>query len=145
MQVLPRKSQVQDPRFCSPQDYQATRWIGSGAAKINFPVKSILAIQIRIYEEWWADILEYICQVHVSVHIIAYIQFNTTNRRVELNLYKFTCAKLTLTYIRYYMAAKLNFTGKTILAAPDLTYLSLHPSLPSLRIDIFVLRLIHTM
>jgi hypothetical protein len=39
---------------------------------------------------------------------------------VKLILHEFGTCKIDFTYIRYYLAAKIDFTGFPILAAPDL-------------------------
>ena len=62
--------------------------------------------------------------IHVSaqsgVHIANYIRFNMKARHVKSNLLKVSTCKIDFTYIRYYLAAKIDFTRKPILAAPDL-------------------------
>jgi len=56
---------------------------------------------------------------HVSVHIVAYIRFKRKTGHVKSNLHKFGTCKINFLYIRYYLAAKIDFTIKPILAAPD--------------------------
>ena len=62
--------------------------------------------------------------IHVSaqsgVHITNYIRFNMKARHVKSNLLKVSTCKIDFTYIQYYLAAKIDFTRKPILAAPDL-------------------------
>ena len=41
---------------------------------------------------------------------------------VKLILHEFGTCKIDFTYIRYYLAAKIDFTGFPILAAPDLGF-----------------------
>jgi hypothetical protein len=54
---------------------------------------------------------------HVSVHIIAYIQFNMKSKACKIKFTRIYTCTINFPYIQYFMAAKINFTGKLILAA----------------------------
>ncbi len=49
------------------------------------------------------------------------IQFYMKGEHVKSILHEFGTCKIDFTYIRYYLAAKIDFTGFPILAAPDLS------------------------
>jgi hypothetical protein len=57
---------------------------------------------------------------HVSVHIVTYIGFNMKSGACKIEFTQSYMCKIDFQYIQYFMAAKINFTGKLILAAPDL-------------------------
>ena len=57
--------------------------------------------------------------VHSQVYTSPTIRFNMKARHVKSNLLKVSTCKIDFTYIRYYLAAKTDFTRKPILAAPD--------------------------
>ncbi len=60
---------------------------------------------------------------HVSVHIIAYIWFNMKSEACKIEFTRIYTCKIDFPYIQYFMAAKMDFTGKSILAAADPVFL----------------------
>ncbi len=54
--------------------------------------------------------------VHLNIHIISYIRYNMESQACKI---KFTCLWSNLHIFWYYMAAKIEFTVTSSLAAPD--------------------------
>jgi hypothetical protein len=77
---------------------------------------------IRIYTGNGDVIFEY-KSVHMSVYTSPPI-FDLTQKagHVKSNLHEFGTCKINFLYIRYYLAAKIDFTRKPMLAAPDLIH-----------------------
>ncbi len=74
----------------------------------------------------WFYIKSLPCKIELKCkNLFTKLIFNVTcSNRVTSNIHNIYTCKINFLYIQYYLAAKIDFTGKSILAAPDLLCIS---------------------